>query len=82
MKGYYGHTLGAAGVLETIISMQAIDNNKILATRGFNEIGVSRKIILSNENKTTNKKHFIKMLSGFGGCNAAMLFSKGVKIWI
>jgi 3-oxoacyl-[acyl-carrier-protein] synthase-1 len=80
LKGYYGHTLGAAGVLETIISMQAIDNNKILATRGFNEIGVSRKIILSNENKTTNKKHFIKMLSGFGGCNAAILFSKGVKI--
>ena len=77
LKGYYGHTMGAAGILETILSMQAIDDNNILATRGFETIGVTHPLVLSNENKPTNKRAFIKLLSGFGGCNAALLMTKG-----
>ena len=71
-KGYFGHTLGAAGVLETILSMAAADDHTILATRGFEERGVSGKIRLSNQNATTNGQRFIKMISGFGGCNGAI----------
>lgn len=77
LKGYYGHTMGAAGILETILSMRAIDDNNILATKGFDTIGVTHPLVLSNENKTTDKKAFIKLLSGFGGCNAALLMAKG-----
>ena len=77
LKGYYGHTMGAAGILETILSMQAIDDNNILATRGFETIGVTHPLVLSNENKPTDKRAFIKLLSGFGGCNAALLMTKG-----
>lgn len=75
-KGYFGHTLGAAGVLETILSMAAADDHTILGTRGFEEQGVSGKIKLSNQNTATNGQQFIKMISGFGGCNGAIL---GVK---
>ena len=71
-KGYYGHTMGAAGVLETILSMAAIDNHTILGTRGFEEHGVSGKIRLSADNQPTDKTAFVKMLSGFGGCNAVL----------
>ncbi len=77
LKGYYGHTMGAAGILETILSMQAVDDNNILATKGFETIGVTHPLVLSNENKPTDKKAFIKLLSGFGGCNAALLMAKG-----
>ena len=77
LKGYYGHTMGAAGVLESILSMRAIDNHNILATKGFDTLGVSHPLLLSNQNQTTEKKAFIKLLSGFGGCNAALLFAKG-----
>ena len=77
LKGYYGHTMGAAGVLESILSMRAIDDANILATKGFDRIGVTHPLVLSNENKPTEKKAFIKLLSGFGGCNAAILFAKG-----
>lgn len=77
LKGYYGHTMGAAGVLESILSMRAIDDDNILATKGFDRIGVTHPLVLSNENKPTDKKAFIKLLSGFGGCNAAILFAKG-----
>lgn len=77
LKGYYGHTMGAAGVLEVILSMQAIDDGCILGTRGYEELGVSRLVRLSAQNEQTSKHSFIKLLSGFGGCNAAMLFRKG-----
>lgn len=74
LKGYFGHTMGAAGILETIISMKEIESGRILGTRGFQEYGVSHRINVSGEERPTDKKKFIKLLSGFGGCNAAMLF--------
>ena len=77
LKGFYGHTMGAAGILETILSMQAIDDHNILATKGFEAIGVTHPLVLSNQNQPTEKRAFIKLLSGFGGCNAAILMAKG-----
>ena len=77
LKGYYGHTMGAAGVLEVILSMQAVDDGYVLATRGFEELGVSRAVKVTAQNEPTEKRAFVKLLSGFGGCNAAMLFRKG-----
>lgn len=76
LKGYYGHTMGAAGLLELIISMQAADEGCVVGTRGFEELGVSGKIQVSAEWGMTDKRDFIKMLSGFGGCNAAVWMSK------
>jgi len=80
LKGYYGHTMGAAGLLETIISMCSIDDGVILANRGFEELGVSGKVNISAESRTTDKKSFVKMLSGFGGCNGALLLSKSLDL--
>ena len=79
LKGYYGHTMGAAGVLETILSFHAVDNGKVIATRGYENCGVTYPLSVSAENRTTDHKSFIKLMSGFGGCNAAVLFSKGGK---
>ena len=72
-KGYFGHTLGAAGVLETILTMHALDDHTILGTRGFEELGVSVPIQVSAEAKPTDKRTFLKLISGFGGSNAALL---------
>ena len=74
LKGIYGHTMGAAGVLETILSMQAVEHGVVFGTRGFENLGVSRQVSVSAEMRTTNKQSFVKLLSGFGGCNAAMKF--------
>lgn len=75
-KSFWGHTMGAAGILETIICMKAIDDDTILGTRGFSELGVSGKMNICAENRPTDKKGFIKMLSGFGGCNATIWAAK------
>jgi len=77
LKGYYGHTMGAAGVLEVVLSMRALDDGCVLATRGYEELGVSHPVKLSRRHSSTTKQTFLKLLSGFGGCNAAMLFKKG-----
>ena len=77
LKGVYGHTMGAAGILESLLSMQAVDAGVVLATRGFEQLGVSCPVNVSAVNRTTDKRAFIKLLSGFGGCNAALLFRKG-----
>ena len=76
MKGYFGHTLGAAGVLETLLSMRAVEAGEVPATRGFDELGVSMPVQVSAEHLDTGKKAFVKLLSGFGGCNATAAFVK------
>lgn len=78
LKGYIGHSLGAAGVFETILCMKSVDDHTVLGTRGYEEMGVSGRVRLSAEHSSTHKTGFIKMLSGFGGCNAT-LYAKSVE---
>jgi len=76
LKGYYGHTLGAAGLIETIISMQSLKQNLILPTLGFETMGVSNPINVCTTLTSKRLKTCLKTASGFGGCNAAIVFSK------
>ena len=76
LKGYFGHTLGAAGVLESIISTRALKDDTILKTYGFDTLGVTNPLDIVKEVRTTNRRRCLKMLSGFGGCNIAALFTK------
>ena len=79
LKGYIGHTLGAAGIMETILCMKAVDDHTVLGTRGYEEVGVSGRIQLSSKHHSTIKTSFIKQLSGFGGCNAT-LYARSVRV--
>jgi 3-oxoacyl-[acyl-carrier-protein] synthase-1 len=76
LKSYYGHTLGAAGLIETIIGMHALQQNIVIPTLGFETLGVSEPVKVSSEIIQKEMKYFLKTVSGFGGCNAAMVFSK------
>ena len=77
LKGIFGHTMGAAGILESIVSMQACDAGVVLPTQGFAEMGVDPAVNVSAQERQTDKKMFVKLLSGFGGVNGALLFRKG-----
>jgi 3-oxoacyl-[acyl-carrier-protein] synthase-1 len=74
LKGYFGHTLGAAGVLESVISSHALADRTILPTLGFATGETGSTLRIADRMAHTDKPYFIKMLSGFGGCNAALLF--------
>lgn len=79
LKGYIGHTLGAAGIFETILCMKSVDDHIILGTRGYEELGVSGRVRMSSKHCQTDKTAFVKMLSGFGGCNATLYAVSGEK---
>ena len=79
LKGTFGHTMGAAGILETILSMLALEEGIVLPTRGFETLGVSKPVKVSAAEQPARGNSFIKLLSGFGGVNGAILFRKGGK---
>ncbi len=76
LKGYFGHTLGASGLLETIIGMHSMHKNTLFASLGFDEIGVSKTINIIKSTAAKNLTIFLKTASGFGGCNTAAIFKK------
>jgi len=76
LKGYYGHTLGAAGLIESIITAHSMKENILIPTRGFLKPGVSQPINICSTLQTATLNKCLKTASGFGGCNAALVLSK------
>jgi 3-oxoacyl-[acyl-carrier-protein] synthase-1 len=76
LKGYYGHTLGAAGLIESIVTLESMRENVVLPSRGFQRNGVTQPLNICTELSYMPLDHCLKTASGFGGCNAAVIFSK------
>lgn len=76
LKGYYGHTLGAAGIIESIISIQSLKEDVVIPTMGFKNMGVTQPVNVCASLYNSTLQHCLKTASGFGGCNAAMIFGK------
>jgi 3-oxoacyl-[acyl-carrier-protein] synthase-1 len=76
LKGYYGHTLGAAGLIESIVSIHSMKKNLILPTMGFENMGVTKPVNICTSLDKKSIQNCLKTASGFGGCNAAVIFSK------
>lgn len=76
LKGYFGHTLGAAGLVELVMSLQSLKHQQLIVSKGYKAHGVSLplNIIQKSERKSLNT--FLKTASGFGGCNAAIVIGK------
>lgn len=76
LKGYFGHTLGASALLETIIGMHSLHQNTLYTSLGFQELGVSEPLHIIQKTTSQQIKTFLKTASGFGGCNTAAIFQK------
>ena len=76
LKPYFGHTMGASGIIETILAAEELKRGIFLGVKGFEELGVPVPLNVSAENRLiTNPQHCLKTASGFGGTNAAVLLS-------
>ncbi len=73
LKGYFGHTLGAAGVLETILSHQALKHQTVIRSMGTDTPGTASPVNVALQPQPTSGDAFMKLISGFGGSNAALL---------
>lgn len=76
LKPYFGHTMGASGVIETIIAAEELRNRVLVGTPGFETLGVPMPLNISRSNvalPSGKPLRALKTASGFGGTNAALL---------
>ncbi|TSE05350.1 beta-ketoacyl synthase [Aquimarina algiphila] len=73
LKGYFGHTLGSSGLVETIIGMHSLKQNTLFYSKGFTSLGVSKPLQIIEKTKQQQLDIFLKTASGFGGANTALL---------
>lgn len=76
LKGYFGHTLGASGLLETIVCIEAMKRGMRPRTLNFEQLGVPVPVNVSNATVPAELNTVLKTASGFGGCNAALIVSR------
>jgi len=77
-KAYYGHTLGAASLLESIILKHAMLKDQLFESLNFETSEIENPINIIQKHQTKNLRYAIKTSSGFGGCNLAMVFKKEI----
>lgn len=76
LKSYFGHTLGAAGLIESIIGIHSMRENTLIGTFNFSELGVTKPINIIKNTESAVVNNCLKTAAGFGGCNAAVFFQK------
>lgn len=76
LKSYFGHTLGAAGIIESVITLESMRNNTLIGTYNYTTIGTTKPVNIIDKTLTAELNNCLKTAAGFGGCNAAIVFSK------
>ena len=74
-KGQTGHTLGAAGTIEAILTMAALQRAVVPRNVGLEDPDVDPRLDLVTEPRRLPRARYgIKVASGFGGVQAGMVF--------
>lgn len=76
LKSYFGHTLGAAGIIESVVTLESMRNNTLIGTYSYSSPGTSKPVNILSTTQEKKIINCIKTAAGFGGCNAAIVFSK------
>ncbi|HNQ72921.1 MAG TPA: beta-ketoacyl-[acyl-carrier-protein] synthase family protein [Verrucomicrobiota bacterium] len=81
LKGMFGHTLGAAGVLETIACAMALQDQFLPGTPRLEqaETGFPSRL-MKQPRPAPGLKHVLKLNTGFGGMNGALLLEQTGKV--
>lgn len=76
-KSMTGHLLGAAGAIEAIVSIKALQDNFVPATINYvNEDKDCDLNLVVNEGKEANVEYTMSNSLGFGGHNGTLIFKK------
>lgn len=76
LKSYIGHTLGAAGIIESVVACVAMQQGMQLASLGYTTTGVSQALQVNTRTRAEDYSVLLKTASGFGGCNAALVWRR------
>lgn len=72
-KGVTGHTLGAAGAVEAVLTLTALNHKIIPPTAGFAELDGNIGFAPVREKTSFTQKAALSDSLAFGGCNAAIV---------
>jgi 3-oxoacyl-(acyl-carrier-protein) synthase len=75
-KGYTGHTLGAAGGIETVFTALSLMEGRIPASRGFSAMDPEIGIMPTPTPETAHYRVALSLSLGFGGTNSALLLGR------
>jgi 3-oxoacyl-(acyl-carrier-protein) synthase len=76
-KGIFGHTLGAAGVLETILCVAALQTKLLPGTPRLRDRDpVAPESLLAEPRAAAKLDRVLKVNCGFGGTNAALILER------
>lgn len=73
-KGWTGHTLGAAGIVEALITLVALDSGHLPGTLNTDELDAACGPQIRKDSVETRIRHAMSMSFGFGGSNAVVVF--------
>ncbi|MEI6174741.1 MAG: beta-ketoacyl synthase N-terminal-like domain-containing protein [Bacteroidota bacterium] len=76
LKGYWGHTLGAAGMIESVAAISSMKSSTLYRSAGFETLGVPVELNVISAHHPAEVSACLKTASGFGGCNAAIIYQK------
>lgn len=76
-KGFTGHTLAAAGAIEAVYSVLALQNELVLPNLNFETPMKDTGLIPETEVIRKKIKHVLSNSFGFGGNCSTLIFSKG-----
>ncbi len=74
-KGFTGHTLGAAGILESAMLIESLRRQQLIPSVGYTSPGTTQLLNVTRQMAPAAIKHVLKTASGFGGCNATAIWS-------
>lgn len=75
-KGQTGHTLGAAGVIESLLAIAALERAEVPANHGLRETDCDPRLdVHDRPRKLARSNAALKVASGFGGVQGAAVFS-------
>ena len=77
-KGMLGHTLGAAGVVETILCVLTMHDGWLPGTPGLTNFAEGAPNNLLREGRSASRMNYVlKMNTGFGGVNGVIVLGHG-----
>ena len=75
-KGWTGHTLGAAGIVEAVITFLAMDTGLVPGTLNAQELDPACGPQIRIGNESADVRFALSNSFGFGGSNCSLLFGK------
>ena len=75
-KAQIGHTLGAAGALEALVCVDAIDRGVLPAAAGDGPIDPDARVRLLEVAERAEVRAALKLSAAFGGANAALVLTR------